>query len=231
MRAKSAHNPHTRQSTKERILEAAQRLFAEKGLDATSMRHITEAARANLASINYHFGSKDALIAAIFARHLGPLNAARLGLLDTVEQKADPDPPCIEEVLEAFIRPVVFYHLTSSQDAEAFVRLLGRCLNEPPSHIRHIRPHFDALMERFREAVARALPGLSQDEVFWALHFTLGAVHHTLHMWSHLEQIPRHPTQPLDAEGLARRLVDFTAAGVKSMLGGQPAPAPAQAAR
>jgi AcrR family transcriptional regulator len=207
-----------KRNTKIRIMEAAEQLFAAKGFDATSMRDITKAAGVNLASVNYHFGSKEALISAIFSRHLGSLNAARIELLDIVEEKAGDGPLSIEAVLEAFIYPVVDYHLTLSAEKEAFMRLIGRCLSEPPTHFEQIKPHFDGLIERFNAAVARALPDLSSDEAFWRLHFTIGTVHHTLHMLSCVEKLPNRPSESMDTKSLAKRLVAFTAAGMKSRL-------------
>ena len=60
--------------TRERLLDAAKYLFAQRGVDATSLRHITAEAAANLASVNYHFGSKEALFRAVFVRRIGPVN-------------------------------------------------------------------------------------------------------------------------------------------------------------
>jgi AcrR family transcriptional regulator len=89
------------QDTRERILDAAEREFAENGLQATSLRTITAAAEANLASVNYHFGSKDGLVKAVFARRLEPLNEARLALLADCESSAGGEPPRLERVVEA----------------------------------------------------------------------------------------------------------------------------------
>lgn len=204
--------------TKDRIMEAAEQLFSEKGLDATSMRDITTAAGVNLASVNYHFGSKDSLISAIFARHLEPLNAARIEMLDMAEEMAGEGTLSIEAVLEAFIRPVVVHHLIPKGENDAFMRLMGRCLSEPPTHTNYIKPHFEVLMDRFHATVARALPDLTPDEAFWGLHFTIGMVHHTLHMLSHLDQLPHRPSEFVNADNLAKRLIAFTAAGMKSPL-------------
>lgn len=87
-----------KQTTRDRILEAAERMFADKGLDGSSVRDITTAANVNLASVNYHFGSKTGLIEAVFSRHLGPMNAARLALLDRVEEQAGESPPPVLSV-------------------------------------------------------------------------------------------------------------------------------------
>jgi AcrR family transcriptional regulator len=204
-------------STKDRILEVAERLFAERGLDGTSMRHITEAAGVNLASVNYHFGSKDGLIAAVFQRHLVPLNQARLAMLDAVETEAGSRAPTIEAVLEAFIHPTVAREIDSPRDSAALLGLLGRCMSEPAVYFeKHIRPHFEALKERFDAAVARALPELPADEIFWRMNFMIGALHHAIDLWGRPDKMPFSPDKPLDAEGLVRRLISFTAAGLRA---------------
>ena len=61
--------------TRTRLLDSAEQLFAERGIDATSLRAITTAAGANLASVNYHFGSKDELFREVVSRRIGPVNA------------------------------------------------------------------------------------------------------------------------------------------------------------
>ena len=91
--------------TAERILDAAEELFADLGFDATSTRAITTRAGVNLAAVNYHYGSKDALIEAVFARRLVPLNRERLELLDRVEARAGAGGPAVESIVEAFVRP------------------------------------------------------------------------------------------------------------------------------
>src|SRR5215831_9198540 len=93
--------------TKDLILDAAEKLFAEKGFDATSLREITAAANVNLAAVNYHFQSKEALIAAVFARRMRPITAARLEALGRLENEANGQPVPVEKVLEAFIAPVL----------------------------------------------------------------------------------------------------------------------------
>lgn len=198
--------------TKDRIIEVAERLFAEKGLDGASMRDITDAAGVNLAAVNYHFGSKDGLISAVFHRHFGPLNEERLAMLESVEAAAGNGPPMLEAVLEAFIRPAV----TREHDSR-FSLLMGRCMSEPVKYIDvHIRPHFEPLMRRFDSSVARALPDVPWDEIFWRMIFTMGALHHVVHIWSNAIGVPYESVKLHDAEGIIRRLVSFTAAGLRS---------------
>src|SRR5262245_31070920 len=97
-------SPH-KQDPKSRILEVAIRLFAERGLDAVSVRDITGAARVNLGAVNYYFGSKEHLIREVFETLLGPLQRRRLALLDQLEAQAGNNPLELELVLRALIEP------------------------------------------------------------------------------------------------------------------------------
>ena len=106
--------------TKTRILDVAEELFGEQGLDRVSIRDITKKAQVNLAAIYYHFGSKEDLIAAVFERRVVPVNEARLAALDAVEKAAGKKAPKLEDILEAFIRPTVQCSLKATQRRNGF---------------------------------------------------------------------------------------------------------------
>ncbi|HMC58416.1 MAG TPA: helix-turn-helix domain-containing protein, partial [Candidatus Solibacter sp.] len=91
------------QDTKQKILDTAERLFGEQGYDATSLRHIIAEAGVNLAAVHYHFGSKEELLDEVVVRRAGPVNEARIAMLDRLE--AAEGPPVVEKVLEAFLLP------------------------------------------------------------------------------------------------------------------------------
>src|SRR2546428_5766096 len=93
--------------TRTRILDVAEELFGEEGIERVSIRDITDQAKVNLAAINYHFGSKEDLIVAVFERRVVPVNEARLAALDAVEQAAGKKSPKLEAIVEAFIRPAL----------------------------------------------------------------------------------------------------------------------------
>ena len=93
--------------TRERILLKAGEMFAQQGFEAVSMRDLTQAAEVNLAAVNYHFGSKEALIEEIVSRVVLPMNEERLRLLDAAEAAAKPKPAPASEVVNAFLRPVI----------------------------------------------------------------------------------------------------------------------------
>src|SRR5437868_5312426 len=168
-------------NTRSRILDVAERLFGEQGLDRVSIRDITRKARVNLAAINYHFGSREDLIAAVFERRIVPLNNARLLALDAVEQAAGKRSPAVEKILEAFIRPALESSLKDAGGGRAFCNLFGRCLSEPSPEVEVLlKKQFEPLAERMHRALKRSLPRLSRPDIFWRMKFTYGALHHWL---------------------------------------------------
>jgi AcrR family transcriptional regulator len=202
--------------TRKRVIAAAEKLFALRGIEDVSIRDITQAAGVNLAAINYHFGTKTGLAAEVLKQCIDPVNNRRLELLDEVEKRAGGKPPRLEEVLESMIRPAVergFDHA----DSETFLRLTGRCLSEPNAEIEQIvRAHFEKLIRRFDAAFLAALPGLDPEELFWRIKFMFGALHYSLLTCGKQKNLPVKLRKTLDAEGLIQRLATFTAAGLRA---------------
>ncbi|HEX6928173.1 MAG TPA: TetR/AcrR family transcriptional regulator [Gammaproteobacteria bacterium] len=164
-------------STRDRILATAERLFAEAGIGATSLRAITAAANVNLAAVNYHFGSKDALVEAVYRRHLEPLNAARLRNLEELEDAAGPRALDVETIVRAFVEPLVEQARTGASGA-VLTRLLAQSLHEAADYVeRFYARENDAVLQRYRDAMQRAIPALSPDEICWRLNFMLGTLH------------------------------------------------------
>ncbi len=102
----------------------------------TSLRLITAKAKVNLAAVNYHFGSKEALIREVFERRLGPLNAARVACLDKFEAAAGGRPLAVEQIIEAIIAPVLHVSKEPLARGAIFLRLLGRAFSEPADSLR-----------------------------------------------------------------------------------------------
>lgn len=207
-------------STKERILDAAEQLFAECGFAATSLRTITAAAQVNLAAVNYHFHSKEALIRAVFARRLDLVNQQRLQLLEACQQGAGKGPPPLEEVLEAFFGPALRLGRGLAQSGINFQRLMGRMYAEPGEHFRSLlQEQFKEVAVRFRAALRRALPELPSVELYWRVHFMIGAMAHTLAGVDYLQFVSEGQCDPSDVEGTIHRLVVFLAAGLRAPAG------------
>src|SRR5712691_8886626 len=120
--------------TRTRILDAAEELFMQHGFGGTSMRLLTSRAGVNLAAVNYHFGSKDALIEAVFRRRLDPMNLARIAALDELEATARALAP--EAIIRAFIGPSLRMIEDAKGGGRNFIRLLGRTYTEPARTVR-----------------------------------------------------------------------------------------------
>jgi AcrR family transcriptional regulator len=194
--------------TKQKILDTAERLIAEQGYAATSLRHIIAEAGVNLAAIHYHFGSKEELLDQIILRKADPVNAERLARLDKVEQEAGAGAPAVEKVLEAFLLPMA----EAADRNPSFVPFLGRLMAEGllPAIMQR---HFQGVTARLVPALRRAVPHLPEEEFAWRVHFMSGTLAHTMCG-------PRHFPNLVCSEGDFRsrigRLVTFLSAGFRA---------------
>jgi AcrR family transcriptional regulator len=201
--------------TKQRLLDAAERLFAQAGFHATSLRAVTGAAGANLAAVSYHFGSKEGLMEAVIDRRLTPLNAQRTAALDAALAAAEAEGrrPAVHEILRAFIEPTLRFRHGESCD---FIALVGRMVSETDDTLRRI---FVGRMEPFRqrifEALKLALPGVSEEILNWRLHFTIGTMAHTMFMVNKHPFPGEVPSEP-DTEGLLDLLLPYVTAGMEA---------------
>lgn len=158
-------------SAKDKILATAERLFADQGYGATSLRHIIAEAGVNLAAIHYHFGSKENLLDELIRRQAEPINKGRLAMLDRLEAEAGTGSVPVEKILKAFLVPAAEW----AADHPESIRLMGRLHAEammPAIAERHFRP----TGMRFFGALRRALPHLTEQELLWRFEFMLGAM-------------------------------------------------------
>jgi AcrR family transcriptional regulator len=201
--------------TRERLLDTAEQLFAEEGIARTSLRAITLAAGVNVAAIHYHFGSKEALLQSVFARHLAPVNRERLARLEAIEEHAATRQLSLERVLEAFLAPVL--GLLGDPEGARLAVLFGRLYTEPEDLVVNLlREQFREVADRFTAALRRALPELSESEVVWRLHCAIGAVGHVLAS-AHQPEVARELGLPrADDATMLRRLTAFCAAGFRA---------------
>ena len=204
--------------TRTRILDAAEELFMQHGFEGTSMRLLTAKAGVNLAAVNYHFGSKHALVEAVFRRRLDPMNVERIGELDKLEAEGRGSNP--DAIIRAFISP----GLRLMEDAKAggrnFTRLLGRAYSEPNKLVRQlIGQMYAPTMQRYKAALERALPQMPREELVWRMHFMFGTLAYTLAATDTVQLIAGcKPEDRYDAQLLEERLAAFLAAGLNAPL-------------
>ena len=202
-----------KQETKQKILNTAELLFAEQGFNDTSLRQITGAAGVNLASVNYHFGSKKGLIKAVLDRYLSLFMPNVDAALSQLLTKATLTLP---QVFECFLAPLLSLSQVRRQGSEIFLQLLGRGYIDNQGFLRwFIVNHYGEVLARFTQAIQKAAPHLSQAEVFWRLHFTLGTVVFTIASSEALRDIAKNDfNEHLDVAGLVHKLIPYLASGV-----------------
>ncbi len=203
------NSPHF--STKQRILDSAEALFARHGFAGASLRQVTAAAKVNLAAVNYHFGSKENLINEVFRRRLDVLNSERLQALSAA--LAAPEVR-LEDVLAAFIRPA----LAMAQDEHGgagFVRVLARAYAEHNTQLRKfLHDNYSPTLKQFAAAFARLLPHLDKQELYWRLDIVSGALTYAM---ADFGLIKRRGTTPQQHQELAvQHLIKFAAAGLRA---------------
>ena len=144
--------------TVERILDAAEQLFAEKGFAETSLRLITSKAGVNLAAVNYHFGSKKALIQAVFSRFLGPFCVSLERELDRRQAKPEVK-VSLEELLELLVEQALAVKPRSGNDLSIFMRLLGLAFSQSQGHLRkYLEEVYGKVFRRYMQLVHEAAP-------------------------------------------------------------------------
>jgi AcrR family transcriptional regulator len=196
-------------STKERILGAAEVLFAQRGFDGASLRQLTTAAGVNLAAVNYHFGSKDKLVEQVFRRRLDALNASRLTALAKVAGAAD---TTLEDVLDAYIRPAL--DLSHDGSGSLFMRVLARAFAEHDDTLRQfLSANYGHVMRQFTAEFARLLPQLSKPELYWRIDLVTGALTHAMSGFGMIQR-QKDVSENAHREETARHLIRFAVAGL-----------------
>jgi AcrR family transcriptional regulator len=199
-------------ATKAQVLAAAERLFALNGFQNVSVRDITAAAGVNLASVNYHFGSKDALLFEIFRRRTADLNRERARMLHEASDRHDGKPP-VREILRAFFEPPLRWS-TPDNDRRISVQFIIRARSEGTEAMREVLRGDVSHLRRFADALMAARPDLPPEEVYWRLHFCLGMTHNNRFAeFDRLHTLSEGLTRESDTEALLRRMLDFAEAG------------------
>ncbi|WP_394127328.1 TetR/AcrR family transcriptional regulator [Vibrio hepatarius] len=202
-----------RNSTKEKILDVAEALFAEHGFKDTSLRTITSKAGVNLASVNYHFGDKKTLVRAVLNRYLEAFMPAvqdaliNLNLNDQYE---------MADVFESLRGPLRNLNDVRPNGTSRFMLLIGRGYTDVQGHLRwFITTRYSEALTLFTQSVMKANPKLTQEELFWRLHFTLGTCVFTMASSQALLEIAENDYgKAMDAKSVVDQLIPFLAAGV-----------------
>ncbi|MEF1253433.1 MULTISPECIES: TetR/AcrR family transcriptional regulator [unclassified Vibrio] len=202
-----------RNSTKEKILDVAEALFAEHGFKDTSLRTITSKAGVNLASVNYHFGDKKTLVRAVLNRYLEAFMPAVQDALINLNLN---DSYKMADVFESLRSPLRNLNDVRPNGTSRFMLLIGRGYTDVQGHLRwFITTRYQDTLSLFTESVMKANPKLTQEELFWRLHFTLGTCVFTMASSQALLEIAENDYgKAMDAKSVVDQLIPYLAAGV-----------------
>jgi len=203
-------------ATKQRLIEAAEALFADEGFDRVSVRDITTKASANVAAVNYHFGSREGLVAVVMARCINPVSEERLARLDALERRAGGKPLALEEILDAFIRPFATQVRRSELSEKLFFKLMGRMFGQQGCELPPVvESLFFTMVSRFNKAFTKALPGLSAEDIWWRMHLMSGAMIHTMAHSEIVQRMSGGDSGNPSVESTLSRFIRFSAAGMR----------------
>lgn len=193
---------------KRRLFLSAEKLAADQGFEAVTSRDITALASANLAAINYHYGSKNALLLEIFRTRAAELNRERAALL---RQAQAAQPVTVRAILHALIAPSILW---TDGERRTALRFLNRARGEGPAEMREIIRTDVRHLTRFADALVSAFPNASRDELIWKLHFALGVLHHNSAAdYDRLAILSDGACDPDDRQALLDHMLDFITAG------------------
>src|SRR6266576_4658223 len=213
------HGAHDMPSdhTRTAILSAAERLYADRGFGDVKLRDIVAAADVNLAAVNYHFGSKDELIAELFVTRSIATNRERLNELKAAEEDGGGS-TSIDQILRALVGPTLRGCLGPDRERSSAARFMIRASIESVPPIRRIKNREIDHLRKFAAAMRRSLPGCSEVELYWGLHFALAMAHQTIRDSERLTKLSEGLCDLNDVAGIIERIV---AVSVKALTGSE----------
>jgi AcrR family transcriptional regulator len=192
--------------TRALILDAAERLYADRGFADVTLRDIVAAAGVNLAAVNYHFGSKDELIAELFVTRSLATNRERLTELKLAEAEGG-GRANIEAIVRALVGPTLRGCLGPDNERSTAARFMIRASIESVPPIRRIKNREIDHLRKFAAAMRRSLPDCGDAELYWGLHFALAMAHQTVRDSERLTKLSEGKCDLNDVEGVIERIV------------------------
>ena len=205
------------QNTRDRILDAAEELFAHHGFDGCSVRQIMGKAEADVSLAYYHFKSKRDLFDQVMLRRVGYLNEIRLKALEAVEERHPDDAPSVEEIIGAFVNPLVNLLATEHDKWSHYFQLIAQINNSPDWGGELMTRYFDPLVSRFLGALRKALPGADEAALFLSYHFLSGALTLTFAETGRIDNLSGGVVKSSDMAAIRERMAEFFAAGFEHL--------------
>ena len=207
-------------SKKDRILNAAEALFAQHGFDGVTLRQIAAQAGVDVALASYHFGKKLDLFDAVFERRVTHINDSRLEALRKAQANAGDAGPDVEQIIEAFLRPLEIAQESGDEGWQHYLALVAYINNSPYWGTRMMSRKFDNLVNEFIKALKQALPSADDKDLYWCYHNLSGALTLTLAQTGRIDQLSGGICESANVKEAYDRMIPFAAAGFRQVCGG-----------
>lgn len=205
-------------NSRDAILDAAERVFADSGFEGTSMRSIAENAGVAQALLHYHFGTKERLFAEMFTRRSEAINAARMKRLDELFSEGLPS---LEQLLDTLLRPLIELGHDESRGGSYFSRLVVSVAASGDSRSRAlIAYNYDQVARRFIDAFRRVLPGLQEPDAVRGYLFVIGVGMTIMAPTGRLNRLSGERCDDADIDSMVAHAVPFAAAGLRCFAAG-----------
>ena len=210
-----------RKGTRERILNAAEKLFAARGYDGTSTRAIVAASGDTIGSVNYHFGSKEKLLHEVVRRRFDLIADARRARYRKAEALAGKDGPTLADVVDAIVTPYVERALCGGKSWASYTHLIGTLLFTPKLYNKVVGRFGEDTTREFMSWLSRAVPQANSHDVAYAYEFMIGCMIEAC-MESSVDRVAmltKGRWSGNDFDSVVPRLVAFITAGVAAVIG------------
>lgn len=216
----AAQDKQAKKSAKrERILDAAEELFARHGYDGVTIRQIATKAGVDVALASYHFGKKVDLFHAVFDRRAELLSATRREVLLASQEKTGKGGQTLEQIIEAFLLPLKLAQESHEPGWRNYMALLAYVMTSPVWNAELMPDVFDRRVEEFVDALKAALPEARDEDIHWCYHYVSGALALTLAETGRIDRLSGGLCKSSDFDAAYNRMIPFVAAGFREVCG------------
>jgi AcrR family transcriptional regulator len=205
------------EATRERILDAAEELFAEHGFDGVTVRQVTRKAGVDVALAHYYFGTKRGLFDSVFLRRAAILNDARLKAIDDYQVNPGPEGATIEGFVQAFLDPVMERWATGSSGWKNYLAIVAQVNNTPRWGGETMARYFDPVIHRLIDALRGIMPGAHDVDLYWSYQFFSGTLTLTFAETGRIDRLSSGLCRSSDYEAVRSRMAAFVAAGFQKI--------------
>lgn len=212
LRRKAPTKAEQRAEMTEQILDAAELLFSRHGLYGVTLKDVAKHVGVHHTLINYYFADKKALFDAVFARRAVVTSERRMRMLEEYEEESGGQ-PTVEGALRAFLDTDLDLYIEGGEGWRNYAALASQVANTPEWGAQMMDQHFDPVVLRLIGILRQALPGSSDEDIFWGYHFVTGALMLTLARTGRIDKLSGGLCRSEDFVAVKERMAAFMSAG------------------